>query len=56
MLETNQFLVPIDFNSTMTIFSTMESNGCRQRFWVSHILQNIFFYVQQKKENHLVTL
>ncbi len=47
--RTKQLLVPIDFHSRE--INTMEVNGDHQLFDYS-ILQNIFFYVQQKRETH----
>jgi len=47
MWVTKQLLVPSDFHSIFfLLWKSMGTSNCL----VTHILQNIFFYVQQKKE------
>ncbi len=48
MWVTKHFLVLIDFHSIFFLH-TMEINGGQQLFG-SHVLQNVLFCVQQKKE------
>jgi len=48
MWVTKQLLVPSDFHSIF--FLLWKSMGTSSNCLVTHILQNIFFYVQQKKE------
>ncbi len=50
MLVIKELIFPIDLQSIS--FPTMEVSGDQQLFFSSKILQNIFFYVQHKKETY----
>lgn len=45
------FLVPIDFHSIF-FSSILLTSMATSNYLIMNILQNVFFYVKQKKEDH----